>query len=329
MSFKTLSICSGCLVLVLAGILSFGSNATPSTFVSTGDFVAPDGTKLFSVDDLTTLDNKIETVSTELDTLEQSVGNNKTEILNALSTNPNLDVNPNASFADITTYIQNMSNVPADTYFYEDGTEGDAATIVRYKKVGAEYFPCDAYGIVSEGAAAVDVSSKTLVPYSATAAGNLSAGSAGYASNSFILGDGSDNAAYMEAGYREGYTQGIADGLSKVNVQYNYHVHEGNELMEGGCYITPVYHAHNSSCSYTTSYPGTRKWQNFMSGSTAYKWTCTNCGEVGYAPEKGQEIPCSFCAVRNYTCGKENTIERYSLGCGKTEDTIESATIIY
>ena len=87
-----------------------------------------------------------------------------------------------------------------DTYFYEAGTEGDSATIIRYKKIDNQFYVCDAYGIVADGTSATDVTSKTLVPYTATAAGNLSAGSAGYASNSFILGDGSDNASYYEQG---------------------------------------------------------------------------------------------------------------------------------
>lgn len=204
MNFKTLSICTGCLVLVLAGIVGIGTKAGSLSFVSTGDVVTQDGETLFAVEDLTTLDNKIEAVSSDLTALETSVGNNKTEILNALSVNPNLNVEPDASFADITTYIQNMSTIPADTYFYEDGTEGDSATIVRYKKIEGEYYVCDANGTVSEGTAATDVTSKTLVEYTPTAAGNLSAGSAGYASNSFLLGDGSDNAAYYDKGYVEG-----------------------------------------------------------------------------------------------------------------------------
>ena len=53
----------------------------------------------------------------------------------------------------------------------------------------------------------------------------------------------------MESEYLKGYTQGVADGLSKVNVQYTYHVHEGNaSTTANGCYITPIYHNHSSSC---------------------------------------------------------------------------------
>ena len=229
MNFKTLSICTAALVLILSGIVGIGSKAGSTTFLSQGDVKTKNGDVLFAVEDLVTLDNKIDAVEAELTSLESSVGNNKTEILNALSINPNLSVSPDASFADITTYIQNMSTVPADTYFYEDGTEGDAGTIVRYKKIDGQYYVCDANGRVSEGAGATDVSSKTLVPYSATAAGNLSAGAAGYASNSFILGDGSDNAAYYEDGISfadsrinensASYTSGYCAGINDATIQ--------------------------------------------------------------------------------------------------------------
>ena len=105
--------------------------------------------------------------------------------------------------------------IPADTYFYEDGTEGDSETIVRYRKVGEEYFVCDANGIVAEGTVATDISSKTLIEYSSTAAGNLNAGSAGYASNFLLLGDSSDNTAYYDIGFSEGSDQIVTGTLTQ------------------------------------------------------------------------------------------------------------------
>ena len=90
--------------------------------------------------------------------------------------------------------------IPEDTYFYEEGTEGDSTTIVRYKKINNEYFLCDANGIVLEGTDATDVTSKNLIPYTAENSGNISAGAAGYALGKLYLGDGSDNKAYYDAG---------------------------------------------------------------------------------------------------------------------------------
>mgnify|MGYP003301650574 CR=1 FL=1 len=87
--------------------------------------------------------------------------------------------------------------IPENTYFYEEGTEGDSETIVRYKKINDEYFVCDEYGKVEEGTSAVDITSKTLIPYTATSANNLSAGNAGFASGSLILGDSEFNKKIM------------------------------------------------------------------------------------------------------------------------------------
>ena len=118
--------------------------------------------------------------------------------------------------------------IPENTYFYEEGTEGDSTTIVRYKKINDEYFVCDENGIVAEGTAATDVTSKTLIEYSATAAGNMTAGSAGYASNSFFLGDGSDNAAYFDKSVPTNFAGGnvVMRGLSSsVSVVLNKGYH--------------------------------------------------------------------------------------------------------
>ena len=90
--------------------------------------------------------------------------------------------------------------IPEDTYFYEQGTEGDSTTIKRYKKINDEYFVCDEYGKVDEGIDAADVTSKTLIPYTSTSAKNISAGSAGYASGKFYLGDGTDNITFKKEG---------------------------------------------------------------------------------------------------------------------------------
>lgn len=107
-----------------------------------------------------------------------------------------------------------------------------------------------------------------------------------------------------EEGYREGYTQGIADGLSKVNVQYTYHTHAGNASVVGGCYgyctgYTPVY----CNC-----------W-GWVGGS----YGCDNCHHAVGMHGDG------FC-----TGIVSNEAYTYiGLVCGKTTDTIESATIVY
>lgn len=135
---------------------------------------------------------------------------------------------------------------------------------------------------------------------------NLSAGSAAWVNGVLIKGNGEDNRISWQNGYNNGYSQGVADSISKANIVYTYHQHTE---QGGACYGTisgmrPIRCGCNSF-SYTESLPG-------------------------YAG-----IPsCEFCY--HYHAGKVCDLprgyEEYSyigLVCGKTEETIESATIIY
>ena len=132
------------------------------------------------------------------------------------------------------------------------------------------------------------------------------------------------------------YTQGIADGLDKVNVKYTYHTHAGDAITGTGCYTTPVFHKHigNSSSAggcYTIkalisdySYGcGGYQSHTIPLDNGLYQCGCgcqaglnDNCRHRG--PKYGYKVSC------NKT---ESTVERYDLGCGKTESTIETATI--
>jgi len=86
--------------------------------------------------------------------------------------------------------------------------------IVSYKKVDGKFYWCDENGKVEDNASEVNVSDKNLIEYTSSNSKNLSVGSAGYSNNFLHLGDGFDNASYEDSGYRKGYTQGLADGLT-------------------------------------------------------------------------------------------------------------------
>ena len=113
----------------------------------------------------------------------------------------------------------------------------------------------------------------------------------------------------MESGYRQGYTQGVADGLSKVNVQYTYHEHIGDKTNGGGCYTAP-----NMVNLYCTGYIR----DEFDENGGTHIGTCNKCGSTQFT-------------TGGKTCNRllGTTQEGYTIGCGKTEETIESATIIY
>ena len=116
-------------------------------------------------------------------------------------------------------------NIPEDTYFYEQGTEGDSSTIVRYRKINNEYFVCDQYGKIKENIA-VDTTSKTLVPYVETSANKLHVGTAGYASNSLILGD--------SLGESIDNSSGITMSWYSVNTNGNFEVDSNAFYSEQG-----------------------------------------------------------------------------------------------
>lgn len=144
--------------------------------------------------------------------------------------------------------------------------------------------------------------------YDAADADNLSTGSAAWANGVLIKGTGEDNKISWQNGYNEGYSQGVADSLGKAHIEYTYHKHSGNSSQVGGCYkkLTgnkPVY-CGCSAYAYVElpGYEGTG--------------TCANCYH-NHGSSK-----CN--AVKSYT-----QYEYIGLKCGKTEQTIESATIIY
>jgi len=144
--------------------------------------------------------------------------------------------------------------------------------------------------------------------YQAANANNLSAGTAAWVNGTLVKGNGADNDIYVEQGYREGYTQGIADGLSKANIQYTYHEHTGNSSEVGGCY---------GNC-------------------TGYEVVTCTCKSYAYS-----DYGCAYCnhavgmhSINTYGTWCTAIVNRIpytyiGLVCGKTTETIESATIIY
>ena len=113
--------------------------------------------------------------------------------------------------------------------------------------------------------------------------------------------------------------------LNNLEVQYTYHVHEGSSGdTANGCYTTPEYHTHTDSCYETI----TGRWSKTSDYTGAVYVKCTRCGAKGTA---GMGLEGTVhCSGKSLTCKIDTTIIiAYTLGCGKTEDTIESATIIF
>lgn len=108
---------------------------------------------------------------------------------------------------------------------------------------------------------------------------------------------GQSSLEYSSAGGGGGYLGGAAG-------QDYYHIHQGNEGMEGGCYTEPVYHmhTHDHSC-YVEAI-----------GLLSYDSTLQQVNQI--------EPVCGKIQGNRY---EEEGIERYAQACGKTEDTIETS----
>ena len=196
------------LIICLVGIISYSVDAADTGIKSRGQVLYDadgdgayhgEGDVFLAAADLESLDQRINTLSGEVQNISGNIENSKDNIVNIINTYPGQVVSPDASFTEISTYINELTNFPSDTYFYVDGTEGDS-TIERYKKISGQYYPCDENGNVQEGESPVDVTSKDLLDYAAMAPSDLSAGAGGYVNKSLILGDGRDNAAYYDQG---------------------------------------------------------------------------------------------------------------------------------
>lgn len=152
------------------------------------------------------------------------------------------------------------------------------------------------------------------------------------------------------------YNNGYADGFSKVvdglSISYTYHIHKDSDekvyntgailyttTEPGGCFKANG-HTHNKTgtCTTKTTYcNATATSSNWSWDSGRHRdyrtWTCTNghrWGEDGsddhVSGGGGQTTTCGM-PMTSYTCG--NYVNTYILGCGKTEASIDSATIVY
>lgn len=166
--------------------------------------------------------------------------------------------------------------------------------------------------------------------YQPANANNLSAGTAAWVDGTLIKGNGSDNAAY--------YTQGFIDGQQNIydnlQVEYTFHKHEGSPgSVANGCYFYPIYHQHDTSSPCYVPAQWSSNYQHMGAdpvnpGNEVYR--CRSCGTYMYA-RTGTNPAAHKCRDAYYNCGKTpgGTIDSYTLGCNKTEETVESVTIKY
>ena len=151
----------------------------------------------------------------------------------------------------------------------------------------------------------------------AAIADNLSRGVAAWINGELVIGNGADN----DANYHKGYIDGFAEAEAGMNIEYTYHTHTGSSSEGTGCYTTPVYHKHVESCYNHETRPAGAHKQGDL-------YICNGCGTVLGTSDWGGNH-CQSTVRTSLKCGKSNTIESYSIGCGMAEGDIESATITF
>lgn len=112
-----------------------------------------------------------------------------------------------------------------------------------------------------------------------------------------------------------------------IVIDTKYHVHTGSSSLGDGCYTNVKYTYGSSSCYYYTT-----NWTKDTWGNYDYQYKCYKCGAIVHLysasiwSNDGRDHESS--AIHNNCPGvvKEKT---YTLGCNKTEDTIEGYTITY
>lgn len=305
------------LVIVLLSGITLYSVAAGHTWKSQGNIAAvrSDGTKtvIFDKSDLDYLDGRIDAIEADVSTGKENLAN----ALNPLGTNPSLGtpLSGTSTFNELMEAINHSQAIP-------DKTIGESVSIAT-----------EDYELASK-VTGQTINSDTKI--SAATADNLSLGTSAWVDGSLLIGTSADNKNY----YNKAYTQGIADGLSKVNVSYVYHKHiDGNGNLSssvlytttdpGGCYVSAG-HTHNKTgtCGTAYSYQSHDAWGRITdnySGSAAHQ-VCKGCGRGGYSWDNfnwGAQCPTPVGSY--YTCG--NQINTWKIGCGKTENSIEQAII--
>ena len=112
-----------------------------------------------------------------------------------------------------------------------------------------------------------------------------------------------------------------------ITVTTKYHTHIGDSSSIGGCYETPIYHSHTSSCYTSKKCPGTWKIVAGPNEVNDYLYRCSNCGASSWSTGGQGTWACNR-SVSTLTCNTStSTIESYGLSCGKSSETIDGYKI--
>lgn len=307
------------IIFILAGTLAVGSTvsavgvARKDHIKSRGVIDYANGKVLIDSADLTYLAN-------EIDELESSYKTNMASALNEVGTYFRADGSAVHNREEETLPSEYASELSFNS-LYEGILRSQSVTHLEGTQAK------DADGDLLYYASLEDVENQDLTKITKTANDfpvyirpaeerNLSAGTAAWVNGSLIVGNGADNAAF----YAKGYADGVAYMEDNVTIEYTYHQHTDACFEEQTltCYTTikfgSTYDRHCAGC------------QKEMPDATAtfrkYVRRHASCGEAETSGE--------YCTIhQNPPSGSSHTYQGTACICGKTEETIESAYIVF
>ncbi len=143
--------------------------------------------------------------------IDNEITTGKKNVASAINDYSNANISSFPTFENIVNSINNLTDVPADTYFYDKNTGvDDASTLKRYIKIAGSYYECDESGnkisdtslsdtinvVAKDDTSTPSEGEIYLVEYVQSKDKNLSVGFAGYVDKQLVLGDGADNISY-------------------------------------------------------------------------------------------------------------------------------------
>lgn len=300
-------------VIFLAGLIGISLTANARTekrsanIKSKGIIDFENGAAVIDFSDLTYL-------ADEIDLLEDTYKSETVDALSQISMYFNMD--------GTTTRDQNQSNLAIEN-----------ANILPFSTITD--------GIInSQSIPSERTYTGTLPGENAEISGNISAadeekmslGTAAWVDGTLMIGTGADNNFYYNQGYTKGWADGYDEKLDNIDVEYVYHVHTGSPDNGGGCYSQPINEPIVKSCRVIVGGcegGGTSEPDGHC--TCEYETTHYNCGAGSSRGTRRHMNPPHFSSTQynhDYIDGYRFT-GKYALGCKKTEQTIESATIVF
>ena len=352
---------AGC--MIIAGVLGLRVSAAAAGTASKGNLTACEGKVHFESADVTYLCGEVSSLQNELDDsvfeglpAVGTVSAYVKRLRDSLNSHGVMDYGNGSVAANANDLLHLADQINAlgnsyaamiyralgniGTYFDPDGNAGHEAQTAG----NPMYLSCKQLTAGIEQSQSIE--HLAALPITSE---NLTAGTAAWVNGQYIIGNGSDN----EQAYQRGLEDGKAGNDDDMDIRYTRHEHIGNGETgwedrhvfsqtdePGGCF-TQSYHEHDN-CPSRTADVQLISFHDYTDGCGWHGWgdeiawqhTCTVCHEVhrhlvtaSSVQETGVDIYSCYLKHTHYTCA-DLPINRWKIGCGKTEGQVETVTVV-